>query len=118
MAARDLMRDKEAVERDGFQALLARACRLPPLLVLQPALRHLAHGLGRAIVNPGHEFAIETEPGAALLNHEAPDILGVSISAIDRRVARDGIVVPVECHAVSTPAPKRFLDLLIGLELA
>jgi hypothetical protein len=63
----------------------------------QPLLHRIAHGLAVSTFHPRHERTIEFEMIAAFLSEEAPDVLRIAIGFCDRRLAGDGIAVPVEC---------------------
>ena len=65
-------------------------------LAPQPLFHGIAHGLGPGALHPSHEGAIELEMIAALLSEEAPDVLHIPVGLGDRRLAGDGIAVPVE----------------------
>jgi hypothetical protein len=53
----------------------------------QPLIRSVTHCFYRAILEPGHKWAIEDKICAALRPEEAPNVLRIPVGFGDRRCA-------------------------------
>jgi hypothetical protein len=71
-----------------------------------PSVCGVTDGLGRSILEPGHERAVKLEMASAFSLEEAPDVLRIPIGRCDGRCPRELILVPVKiCQGRSPCLP-------------
>lgn len=63
-----------------------------------PFICDIAHGAGRAALDPRHEGSIEPERLATFSDQKLPDLLRVAVVLVERSIACDWACVPIEAH--------------------